>query len=1794
MCSILGNFISLVYMKKVNLYNKTGKLDTVYVFTGESKQLKEHEMFEDKDLIEIKKDKPKIIQVGTSIHDDDNIKTIKKKIVKAMNKNIALEELYLYYPEEINVDPLEFYHQITNFGKTSIYGYQFGQILFNTGFGEKQTTHIPYKAQYQYIDILSLEITKVNVYKPLGMEFSKHYDYNFSGNPFQILQTQNQSYTNEGDNVLMYMENQLYFNYFKGNTLYLMCAETLLDYCSINGLNQSYFIELYYPLLNKKNINNKAILLEQRDLLIKENQNKLKDEVFLNYENVDLLYSISKTKNVDKLKYIEHGIKYLSGILYSHKSITLPLENIFKNVHCDKYINIIKYNPGNKKENIYRVYTKTSSKTGKPIPYVSKQRLISVSKQTDKSHTITFHIRDDDMILNIVLDRDCNISFNMILSKGRSDTSVEKAIKTNYDMISSLLNNILLQVGFKVPIFTSLKQSNFEIKDIHYDISIASQKPLEISKCNSLFALIFDSKKESQNEIHINYKRVSNYKQMDAINKIIYDNYNEHQDEKLVIQLLIKHHNYTEKAAIRKMTEFFNDFNRIRGKYVNYNINIVEQPGFPTTLSYIPFDNEIRFQIKSINHVHYLQHINIYIDSLLCVLLYPEVITIPNKLIQQKCTETINIDDDNDNMVITNDSPISSVVPLDFVIDEDTPLDLDNEDGIIFDDEQEDSDDNVDDDTDGIFFDSDEDEDDMMEGGSHALDGQSLMNPNIFFKRLQSYDPILFKEKKEGKFNAYSRLCPFSEVRQPIIINDDEKKKIDKDHPGSYNKSISYSSDGSNKYHYICPRYWCLKTSTSLTQEQVDSGSCGKIIPPHSKTIPEGHYIYEFTSNHHTDSSGNYQEYAPGFLDPKKHPDGKCIPCCFKNFNKTQETREQQCSGRQIEENNVDNKSIPHVGYILSYDSFPIDNDRLGYLPPALARFLNIDYSKIVKNNPELPTNNTKTMLRIGSEQSNNKSFVGCLAEIHHTMSKPPGKKMSINDFCHHIANSISIDDFLLYNNGSLMSQFKTNSNIQQSEVNQYRNSRVYKSLNIRNNKDHEKYLNNVITSYNNFKTFLTDPNSIIDHTYMWDIVCNNVPVILNESINLIILEFQNNDITNNVSILCPTNSYSTNIFDEKKNSVLLYKNQNFYELITFVEQVEKNKKVDITQRINKNYQITEFFKLSNNVVPELNDVLKSIKNNINKCSPLPSNIKTYEFKTNYQSNKIVELIKSVNSNYKIVSQVVNYQGKTIGLMIKLDDSKPFYIPTYPSMIVFETQKRPYPIITMNDSSLWNSYKNTKMRLEELSQMSQGTILCKPRFKVIQDGLVVGILTITNQFIQIEPSTENIQDDLMAIDDENHIVADNDLLLKNTGNTERIHTIKKIKLETHFYNAFRNIIRILLHKSLNRDILEKITFIINYRRYFYQGKINKIVNIISDLIKNYVVFSDYEDDTILMKMSEIYSCFDNPDKKLYCLPNGDDYKLHIPRLHLVSGQDNKKTYLNRIADELIRNSDISQFLLVTNNVLRIPESNYSVNDKEFIILHSLLKPQYFDNLEPFSNTSYSKLNVYSNAQPEHSQYYSNKLLINKDTHNNIDCIEIVNQSTTNKWKEFFPKNITETVFKNIAHCTFSVIQNILKFENNMSSIIEIKNLLIRQYSKYEHNYSSIILSILSDQGKKEMITDVKQNKRSIEEIIMSDSYFISDLDIVMIFNDIRIPVALYCDGSKLKIYKKNRLLLLGNHNTTITKHHFIHTQNKSHIQSYSLLNSPIFLHDLSDKFNQKQIPKNPVSIQDVLAEYVKK
>ena len=83
----------------------------------------------------------------------------------------------------------------------------------------------------------------------------------------------------------------------------------------------------------------------------------------------------------------------------------------------------------------------------------------------------------------------------------------------------------------------------------------------------------------------------------------------------------------------------------------------------------------------------------------------------------------------------------------------------------------------------------------------------------------------------------------------------------------------------------------------SLTQEQVDSGEYGNIIPKNATTVPKDGNIIEFSSKLHEGPDNSYKFLYPGFLDSKIHPDGKCLPCCFKSWDRAdQKRRREECT----------------------------------------------------------------------------------------------------------------------------------------------------------------------------------------------------------------------------------------------------------------------------------------------------------------------------------------------------------------------------------------------------------------------------------------------------------------------------------------------------------------------------------------------------------------------------------------------------------------------------------------------------------------------------------------------------------------------------------------------------------------------------------------------------------------------------------------------------------------------------------------------------------------------------------
>jgi hypothetical protein len=933
------------------------------------------------------------------------------------------------------------------------------------------------------------------------------------------------------------------------------------------------------------------------------------------------------------------------------------------------------------------------------------------------------------------------------------------------------------------------------------------------------------------------------------------------------------------------------------------------------------------------------------------------------------------------------------------------------------------------------------------------ITGMSLNNPNPFFNRLKSRDSKLFLVKKEGNFKAYSRTCPSNARRQPVILSDKEKEKIDKEHPGSYDKAIKYGSNPDKQFWYICPRYWSLKENISLTEAQVKSGKYGKIIPLNAKKIPKGAYIYEFT-----DKKGEYIKHYPGFLKANNHPDKLCVPCCFNSWDSTQQVnRRNQCiidSGEkeiqaeedlnkdtskikkkykikgldieepktgvqgeiliddEEEEERPDIDSVPptlisktpitEMGitkirykvkktdmdeYIKGPEKFPLEPRRWGYLPYPLQQFLNTDNTKCyVSNiNKNLKPNHI-CLLRHGVEYNENQSFISCIADAYSDIYKS-SKPLSIIEFKKVLINSLSLDLFITLQNGNLIKVFENkDKDVIINDI--YKSSKLYKSINKSNENDID-FFNTVINSYELFIEYLNDDNVLIDHKYLWDLISKSNIKLFPKGINIVILEILNEDITNNISLLCPSNHYSNELFDINKKTLILMKNDKFYEPIyTLEDKVDK-------------WVINRLFNLNNkDLLPNIRSMLYVIKTTYSKkCIPFSSVPTVYKFKQNLVLNEILMNLKSIK--YDIHEQVMNYNGKIIGLLVsnKLLESGKInikcFVPIYPSS--------PNPdlnIIMMDLPNIWNDFQSTVDFLIQLSNDSNKRIPCLPKIKILEDGLIVGLLTETNQFISTsEPEQNNMFMDMESIDNENYLIPDIKSQTSKLFDNDRIKYIKRIKLENQFYIVFRSIVRILLGQFKFRDLRKIIEDTIDNKYLLYRNKIERISQILDSLTSENVSFKTYSDDE-LMKIDSVTNC--NVSKEcnaLYCATsNGNICKLVISKLNLINNKDNEEIYFIKLADELIRYNRIKDFIFQPKAFLSFSDVKYNLNDNEIILLQSLITQEYFADLVPeLKNTYINVNNSYDIMNPLESQLYSNKVELN----NNLikEATEFINKES---------------------------------------------------------------------------------------------------------------------------------------------------------------------------------------------------
>ena len=650
---------------------------------------------------------------------------------------------------------------------------------------------------------------------------------------------------------------------------------------------------------------------------------------------------------------------------------------------------------------------------------------------------------------------------------------------------------------------------------------------------------------------------------------------------------------------------------------------------------------------------------------------------------------------------------------------------------------------------------------------------------------------------------------------------------------------------------------------------------------------------------------------------------------------------------------------------------------------------------------------------------------------------------------------------------------------------------------------------------------FLRDDKVVIDYKYLWDIICTPNPLLFVNGINIIILQLKDDDVTDSVEMICHS-KYVT--FNTNRRIAILLKKGNIYEPIYMYE--DKDVKTVTTKLFNlKNWRMP----------PNLKTSLDNIFYMLKQCEPLPSRPSYYTFIKNIKLSFLIPILKSIKM--EILKQVINYNARVIGVIVTYNDN-PFFIPCNASGITID-----YEYIWMDDlfkDDYLNDYEETVAFLNYMYKKTNNIVKCKPAIKIIEDKLIVGLVTIANQFVPVKPVENRFKDGIREKSNVNYMTADMNIISDKVDNDRAIY-VKKINLENEFYNVFRNTIHVVLGEFKNRKKREEIERIIYSQTKLYISKMKEVELSIRELTQDLFIFEDYSDETLL-KMNDVTNCYNANTackNEIYCRYNEekDVCSLRIPKKNLINEKDNQIMYYGRITDEIIRYNRIRSFMFQPKSFIAFTELPYKLNNDEVILLQSLItedENNYFEDMEPETSNLYVKYNTYETTQPrageqQRSNVYEFEKRIEGEREE-IKC-ETKEVDMYGKWKIHF-KNCKELTYRNSdSLCSFTFVMDLIKaiHPNMKITIADIKNTLLNAYTKTYEKYIARIIAILHNEGKQNITNQISKGQVSFEYMVMSDDYFVTNLDIWVLAEHYKLPI----------VFLANKVLALSENNSEL-------------------------------------------------------
>lgn len=1567
------------------------------------------------------------------------------------------------------------------------------------------------------------------------------------------------------------------------NTLYLCVAKDVLD---TTGAPEDIVIKTYYPHLWEAGIRNTSDLKEAPNLNTYERvfspETSRGARLLQYFSTIDMFYGVHREQTAP-IQYLQRGIHAIEICINPAHKYNLSLEILFKILHATQTYPLIKFNPSMRQENICRMFSNKISTDGIKIPFLKKTLVLQLLRDianTPKTVALYSETQLDQHTFAVTCEiNDRGQFFVSITDNGSPDTAdpkylspveVDTIISNTINPIIKNIQEYFAQNGYKLDPFITIFAPHVDVLNMSYSI-LTPFTTLDLGKIKTCVTSVFNNetsifKTTNKWMLHLRFKRVSHFNKLTSQRAFIIDKIKDGHGTSDIATLLVDNFkdDITHADAINLIHTIVNE-QQLRQKSGRQSMMITDNPGFPVEIEYLhnklTTHETIVIHINSINNIAYLDTIPVYIDTLLRLATvkgnkyttaYPVQCDMRPKRRSVTYNDTVDTEDYTAPSLLINEdinaAAAAAAAATAELNDNANTAELDDDEarkmqeliamyGNMDDDDEDDEDDddtthtggaksvhiNVSDD------DTDTDDDDDIK---HMQNIDKIKIKRFFQNRIKKRDPFLFTT---GMGKNYSRECQANSKRQPIALTADELADIKAEYPDFLRPEdiITYGSDDKHQINYICPRFWCMKTNTPIDpaemvekvgpdgKKELVHPTCGKIIPDKAKTITPGHYVYEFYGANDTQFPG---------LIPGKNKGDSCLPCCFAKWN-TQGRRDalKKCNMAPTNAPSIIGlEKTDNVDYIKGADKVPLPLGRWGHLPMQLQFFfkeMNIDcqVSKLVP----IVKQDHPCIMRHGVEHNNPaQSFIACMSNVLYYGTGVNIK--TIHELKTHILSSITLDTFITYQNGNLIDNFYDPAHAHEStDASLYKNTRIYNALTTHTGTGAgataaAASLHKIISAYENFTKYLENDDVIIDHTYLWDIFSLPNRALFPRGVNLVIFDILNNDITNNITILCPSNYYSAAAYDSAKPTVFIVKQYEYYEPIYSYTKLKEGK-----------IQINKIFmeKDASTIQPAIHRIIQRIvKPFVNSmCRPLNSMPAVYHIKTAPVADVLVGHLKTCQ--YIPLKAVLNFDNKIIGIITRNGTSATaVYVPCYPSS--YTLQIPALPLVLMTDIDLWTTYETTVEFLTTLATTAKAhhvDIPCKPVMQVLEDRLIVGILTETNQFIQIShptdpadthspplPQLKNATTGTMR-----HQTALAAAAASGAVDNTRTDYIERIKKETAFYNIFRNTLKILINNYTNDAV--NIKNMINRTCVspleLYPAKLKTVRDLLRQLGEGHVRF---------VGDANYYKLVNTITSRSICTLSSGNCDIVLPTKNLTTGKPNAEVYYTRFADELIRYAHIRNYIMEPHNMYSFGNNiGYSLNDDEILLIQSLITAEYFDSLIPAVVNNYIKTMAYDQVNPIIHTEYDNVVNYNKamaaakaDHVNTINAITATKKCTIADPQPLaaWGKCVAKYTNADEIHytCGLQLIHYLIQSTTGIAlPSAEIKKQLVALYDQIPANKGTqLITTTLCEHMQASIIKPVADSY-----MIFGDTYKLNMVDVWLLTDKYRIPTIIIDDDS---------------------------------------------------------------------------